>query len=176
FPDDQFDRTLSLLVLNFVPDPSAAAAEMIRVTRAGGVVAAAVWDYADGMRMLREFWDAAVALHPGAAPRDEGHMPMCRSGELAALWEMRGLRNIEEGALSIEMRYASFDDYWQPFLSGQGPAGAYTASLSAIERDALRQRLLERLDGDGAITLAARAWAVRGVVPLREWAPSSRVG
>ena len=77
FADDAFDRTLSMLVLNFVPDPAAALQQMIRVTRPGGVVAAAVWDYGDGMQMLRTFWDAAVALDPAAAPRDERHMPLC---------------------------------------------------------------------------------------------------
>ena len=168
FPDAQFDRTVSLLVLNFVPDRSAAMREMIRVTRAGGVVAAAVWDYADGMRMLREFWDAAVGLDPAIAPRDEGRMPLCRHGELAELWELHGLRNVEERPLSIDMRYSSFDDYWEPFLSGQGPAGAYTVSLSDAERGALRQKLRQQLDPNGAFTLPARAWAVRGDVPLGE--------
>lgn len=90
-------------------------------------------------------------------------MPLCRPGELAALWEAHGLRNVEARPLSIDMRYSSFDDYWQPFLCGQGPAGAYTASLPEPEREALRQRLRQRFDGNGAFVLPARAWAVRGI-------------
>ena len=156
---------LSLLVLNFVPDPGAAVREMIRVTRPGGVVAAAVWNYASGMQMLREFWDAAVALDPAAAPRDERHTPLCGYGELAELLKLNGLLNVEQRELSIEMRFASFDDYWQPFLAGQGPAGAYTVSLSDAARNALEDKLRERRDSGGALTLRARAWAARGVVP-----------
>lgn len=153
FADAQFDRTLSLLVLNFVPDPDSAMREMIRVTRPGGVIAAAVWDYADGMHMLREFWDAAVALDPVAASHDEGRMPLCRRSELLGLWNVHGLCNVEERPLSIDMRYSSFDDYWEPFLCGQGPAGAYAVSLPAPGRAALRQRLRLRLDSNGPFTL-----------------------
>jgi len=161
FSDDAFDRTLSMLVLNFVPDPAAALQQMIRVTRSGGVVAAAVWDYGDEMQMLRTFWDAAVALDPEAAPRDERHMPLSTGGALAELW--RGLRDVDEQPLIIEMAFGSFDDYWQPFLCGQGPAGVYVSSLSASARDALESTLRERL-GDDGFALRARAWAVRGVV------------
>jgi SAM-dependent methyltransferase len=163
FSDDAFDRTLSMLVLNFVPDPAAALRQMIRVTRPGGVVAAAVWDYGDGMQMLRTFWGYAVALDPDAAPRDERHMPLCIRGALADLWRTHGLRDIDEQPLTIDMAFASFDDYWQPFLCGQGPAGVYVSSLSASARDALEATLRERLGVDG-LALRARAWAVRGVV------------
>ena len=160
FPNDAFDRTLSMLVLNFVPGAPAALQQMIRVTRPGGVVAAAVWDYGDGMQMLRTFWDAAVALDPGAAPRDERNMPLCTRGALAELWHTHGLRDVDEQPLSIDLAFASFDEYWQPFLGGQGPAGVYVSTLSESARRALESRL--RADVD--LTLRARAWAVRGVV------------
>jgi SAM-dependent methyltransferase len=161
FADDSFDRTLAMLVLNFVPDPAAALQQMIRVTRPGGVVAAAVWDYGEGMQMLRTFWDAAVALDPAAAPRDERHMPLCTRGTLTAQWRTHGLLNVDEQPLTIDMAFASFDDYWQPFLGGQGPAGVYVSSLAESARHTLESRLRARLDD---LTLRARAWAVRGGV------------
>jgi len=161
FADDSFDRTLAMLVLNFVPDPAAALQQMIRVTRPGGVVAAAVWDYGEGMQLLRTFWDAAIALDPAAAPRDERHMPLCTHGALARQWRMHGLMDVDERPLTIDMAFESFDDYWQPFLGGQGPAGAYVSSLAESARHALESRLRARLDD---LTMRARAWAVRGVV------------
>jgi SAM-dependent methyltransferase len=163
FPDDAFDRTLSMLVLNFVPDTAAALQQMIRVTRAGGVVAAAVWDYGGEMQMLRTFWDAAVAVDPDAAPRDERHMPLSTRGALAELWRTHGIRDVDEQPLTIEMPFASFDDYWQPFLCGQGPSGVYASSLAESGRQALESRLRKRLGG-ADFALRARAWAVRGVV------------
>jgi SAM-dependent methyltransferase len=168
FPDAGFDRTLSLLVVNFIPDAAKAVTEMTRVTRRGGIVAAAVWDYGGGMEMLRVFWDEAIALKPASDARDERHMPFCRRGELAALWRRQGLQNVVEDGLTIETRFASFDDYWAPFLEKQGPAGAYVAALSEREGDELKTRLRKRLLGEGpdrAIVLSARAWAVRGQVP-----------
>jgi hypothetical protein len=140
---------------------------MIRVTRPGGTVAAAVWDYGEGMEMLRIFWDEAIALKPGDDKQDERHMPLCRKGELSALWRKHGLRDVVEEPLTIEMAFASFDDYWSPFLDKQGPAGAYVASLAPDNRDTLRQRLRHRLLGDGPdrpIVLKGRVWAVRGTV------------
>ena len=168
--DDTFDRVLSLLVVNFIPDPAKALREMIRVTRPDGVIAAAVWDYGEEMQMLRVFWDEAVARDPTAAARDERNMPLCRPGELAALWRAHGLAQVEELPLTIQLSFASFDDYWSPFLGGQGPAGAYVAGRTESDRAALRLRLRQRLLGDGpdrAFTLQARAWAVKGVVPRR---------
>jgi len=165
FVDRRFDRALSLLALNFVPDPVRALDEMIRVTKRGGTIAAAVWDYGRDMEMLRVFWDEATALNPAAAARDERHMPLCRCGELAALWRDRRLTETCEAAITIPMSFASFDDYWSPFLEGEGPAGAYVATLAPGERDALRLRLRRRFLGEGAdgpIGLDARAWAVRG--------------
>ena len=166
-PDASFDRVLSLFVMNFIPDRAKALRQMIRVTRPDGVIAAAVWDYDDGMQMLRVFWDEAVALDPAVATRDERNMPLCKPGELAALWREHGLAQVEEQPITIRMSFSSFDDYWEPFLGGQGPAGSYVASLSATRRDALRSRIRQRLVGDGAdrpIALEARAWAVKGVV------------
>ena len=165
FANGSFDRTLSLLVLNFIPDPAKALDEMIRVTRPGGTVAAAVWDYGQGMEMLRVFWDEAIGLSPAMDARDERHMPLSRKGELAALWREHGLQDVVEETLTIQTRFGSFHDYWSPFLEKQGPAGEYVASLPAGERDQLRLRLRRRLLGDGPdrpIVLAARAWAVRG--------------
>ncbi len=169
FRDGTFDRTLLLLALNFIPDPSKALAEMIRVTRAGGSVAAAVWDYGEGMEMLRAFWDEANALSAAADARDERHMPLCRRGELGTLWRNQRLLDVSEEALTIRTRFASFADYWSPFLENQGPAGAYVAALGSKERERLRQRLHTRLLGSGpdrAIVLRARAWAVRGTVAI----------
>jgi SAM-dependent methyltransferase len=169
-PDATFDKTLSLLVMNFIPDPATAMREMIRVTRPGGIVAAAVWDYGEGMEMLRVFWDEAVALDSTIAARDERNMPLCRRGELAALWRAHGLQQVDEQPIAIELSFESFDAYWLPFLGGQGPAGAYVASLRETARVALESRLRKRLLGarqDGAFTLRARAWAVKGVVPAR---------
>jgi SAM-dependent methyltransferase len=166
FGDKRFDRTLSLLILNFIPDPRQALKEMVRVTRPSGTVAAAVWDYGDGMEMLRAFWDEAVGLAPEADDQDERHMRFCRSGELGSFWRAHDLQDVFETPLTIETRFSSFDDYWSPFLQQQGPAGAHVAKLSASNRDRLASNLRRRLLGgasDGPITLRARAWAVRGV-------------
>jgi SAM-dependent methyltransferase len=167
FADETFDRTLSLLNLNFIPDPDKALNEMIRVTRPGGIVAAGVWDYGQGMEMLRAFWDEAIALDPAIDVRDERHTRLSRYGELAALWRIHGLQDVSDEALTINTRFESFDDYWSPFLEGQGPAGAYAATLPATDREELRERLRRRLIGDGSdrpIVLSARAWVVKGVV------------
>ncbi len=167
FPAATFDTALSMLVLNFLAEPVSALREMVRVTRLNGVVAAAVWDYGDGMGMLRTFWDEAVALIPEAASRDERRMPLSQCGELAALWRAQGLSNVREQSLTTQSVFASFGDYWQPFGAGQGPAGSFTVSLPKTVQEGLRSRLRDRLlDGgpDRPFTLPARAWAVRGVV------------
>jgi SAM-dependent methyltransferase len=173
FEDASFDRTLSLLILNFVPDPQKALTEMIRVTRPGGTVAAAVWDYGGGMEMLRVFWDEAIALDPRAAAKDERHMPLSRGGELAALWRTH-LQNVRETGLTIETRFSSFDDYWSPFLLRQGPAGAHVATLSPEDRERLESQLRKRLldyRPDQPISLHAGAWAVRGTVSAERQPP-----
>lgn len=173
FADGTFDRTVSMLAIDVVRDPARALAEQIRVTRPGGLIAAAVWDYGDGMQMLRAFWNEAIAANPAADVRDERHMRLCRHGELSALWLAHGMVAVGERPLTIEQPFASFDDYWTPFLGGQGPAGAYVAALSTGQRDAVRDRLRRLLIGDGAtngggpFTLTARAWAVKGYAPPR---------
>jgi SAM-dependent methyltransferase len=170
FSDATFDRTLSLLALNFIPDPAQALAEQIRVTRPGGLIAAAVWDYGGGMQMLRAFWDAAAAADPAAAALDERHMPLCRHSQLSALWLSQEMLAVGERPITIDQPFATFDDYWQPFEGGQGPAGAYVASLAPAARETLRDRLRARIlgdDGDRPFALQARAWAVKGYVPPR---------
>ncbi|MFO1328066.1 MAG: methyltransferase domain-containing protein [Rubrivivax sp.] len=167
-PSSGFDHALALLVLNFVPDHQRAIAEMRRVTRPGGTVGACVWDYGDGMQMLRVFWDAATALDASTAERDERHMKLWRPGQLAAAWAEAGLAEVREETLSIELPFASFDDYWGPFLAGAGPGGAHVARLDPAARDALAARLRRQLLGgraDGAFTLMASARCVRGKVP-----------
>ncbi len=138
FRGGSFEHCLSLLVFNFIPDGRKALREAIRVTKPGGSVSAVVWDYPDGMRMLRIFWDAAAAIDPEAARRDESHMPLCRRGELARLWNEGGLRQVTEQPLEIETRFQSFEDYWDPFLLGQGPAGAYVRSMDRDRLPVLR--------------------------------------
>jgi SAM-dependent methyltransferase len=172
--DASFDASLSLLVFNFIPDPRKALREVCRVTKAGGRISAAVWDYGDGMRMLRAFWDAAVSIDPKAGQADEKHMPLCRAGELSELWRRGGLENVVELPLSITMRFQSFADYWDAFLLGQGPAGAFVRSLTPRKLSALRGEGKSRVSpaaDDLAFTLPARAWAVRGTVPARASAP-----
>jgi SAM-dependent methyltransferase len=168
YDDRSFDQAMALLVMNFVPEHEKAVAEMKRVTRAHGVVSACVWDYGDGMESLRLFWDEAVALDPAAAPKHEREMKLSRRGELGALWTAAGLDDIREAPLVIDQAFASFSDYWTPFLAGIGPGGAYVASLSGAHRQALEARLGRRLvDGrsDSPFTCTARAWGVRGRVP-----------
>jgi hypothetical protein len=155
---------MSLLVLNFVPDRERAVREMIRVTKPGGTVSAAVWDYGDGMEMLRVFWDETIQFDPAAAPSDEAHMPLCKRGELAMLWQKAGLEERHDTSLSVSLRFESFDDYWEPFLLGQGPAGAYVAKLSPDRQHQLAARLRSRL-GDHPFEMQARAWAVKGKRP-----------
>lgn len=170
FPDGRFDATVGGLMLNFVPDPAAAVAELARVTAPGGVVAAYVWDYARGMGMLRSFWDAVVRLDPAAAALDEGtRFPLCRPEPLRALWTGAGLEDVAVGEIEVPMMFAGLDDYWLPFLGGQGPAPAYVTSLDDVRRAALRDLLAERLPttADGSIPLTARAWTVRGTTRAR---------
>jgi SAM-dependent methyltransferase len=159
------DAAVSGLVLNFVPRPEAVIAEMVRVVRAGGVVAVYVWDYADRMQLMRYFWDAAVALDARASALDEARrFPLCEPAPLEALFRDAGLDDVDCGPIDVATRFRDFDDYWQPFLSGQGPAPGYTMSLSEDRRRALRERLRGALPiaSDGSIDLIARAWAVRG--------------
>ncbi len=168
FRDGTFDCAAAMLVLNFVPEPERAAAEMRRVTRAGGRLAACVWDYGGGMTMLNRFWEAAVAVDPAAATLVEDRMVLSREGDLAALWRAAGLEDVRDGALTIETRFESFRDYWEPFLIGIGPAGGYATSLAPEQQRALAQRLQATLwedRPDQPRAFPALAWAVRGTVP-----------
>ncbi len=160
------DGVVSGLVLNFIPQPVLAVTEMARVVRPGGTIAAYVWDYADRMELLRRFWDAAIALDPRAAGVDEGRrFPICRPEMLGALFRESGLTRVEARAIDVPTVFKDFDDFWAPFLGGQGPAPTYVMSLSEDRRSRLRERIRDALPigSDGSIALTARAWAVRGV-------------
>ena len=160
-----FDTVVSGLALNFVPEPAAALSEMVRVTSVGGRVALYVWDYAGEMQLMRYFWDAAVTLNPAAKKLDEGErFPICNSGGLLQLFRDAGLRQTEARAVDAPTAFRSFDDYWTPFLGGQGPAPGYAMSLNEEQRAELRELIRSRLPikSSGEIELIARAWAVRG--------------
>lgn len=159
------DAVVSGLVLNFVPQPEAAILEMLRVTKPGGKVGVFVWDYSHGMQMLRYFWDAAVALDPNTSALDEGiRFPLCREGQLQALFMESGYKHVEGRAIEIATKFEDFDDYWQPFLGKIGAAPHYLMSLDAEDRHRLEDRLRKSLpvSEDGSISLTARAWAVKG--------------
>lgn len=161
WPADTFDAALAQLVVNFMSDADAGIAEMRRVVRPGGTVASCTWDYSGGMTMLRVFWDAARALDSGAP--DEARMRYQDSDDLRQLWLRAGLDAVETDALVVEVPYRDFDDYWEPFTGGVGPGGAYCLSLDPDGRAALREECRRRLgEPDGAFTLSATAWAVKG--------------
>lgn len=163
---DVFDIAVSGLVLNFVREPEAMAREMARVTKPGGVVAAYVWDYG-AMDTMRCFWDAAIAVCPDDAKLNQADLyRVCAPGALASLFEDAGLQSVETRAIEIATVFASFDDYWQPFLGRAGTAPTYLAGLSDDLKDRIRETLRSRLRAatDGSIALRARAWVVRGAV------------
>lgn len=165
-PDQRFDAVVSGLALNFVPEPARAVAEFARVAAPGAVVAVYLWDYADGMQMIRQFWDAAATLDPAAADEAQRY-PLCRPQPLRDLWTGAGLDGVTVHPIEISTHFKDFDDYWTPFLGGQGPAPGYLAALPEGDRVALREVLRTRLGTgpDGSIALTARAWAVRGSKP-----------
>ncbi len=163
--DGGFDAVVSGLVLNFVPEPARMVAEMARAGRPGSAIALYVWDYAAGMELMRRFWDAAKALDPVAAALDEAvRFPGCAPAPLEALFARAGLSGVTTRAIDVPTRFRDFDDYWSPFLGGQGPAPTYAMSLPDDRRIALREaiRAVLPIAPDGSIRLAARAWAVRG--------------
>jgi ubiquinone/menaquinone biosynthesis C-methylase UbiE len=168
FDDEEFDATLSQLVVNFLTHPEQGLREMARVTRPGGVVAGCVWDYGGGMTMLKTFWDVAAALDPDeATPRMEEHtMRFSTPGELATLWRGAGLTGVDTAPIDVEVTYADFDDLWAPFPTGVGPAGAYAGALDSDAQSALRDEFARRLgDPNGEFTLSARAWCAVGSTP-----------
>ncbi len=160
-----YDVAVSGLCLHFVPEPEQAVNEMVRAVRPGGTVAAYFWDYASGMEMLRYFFDAAVALNPEAAALDEAsRFTLCQPTPLRELFEGVGLAGVVTRAIDVPTVFESFEDYWEPFCGGQGPAPGYVATLDPGALEALRGELQRRLPRgpDGSIPLSARAWAVRG--------------
>jgi SAM-dependent methyltransferase len=169
FADGAFDRALSLLVLHFVPRPELAVAEMRRVVRRGGTVAAAVWDTYGGFVMQRMFWDTAALLDPAAeAGRAENYMRTAsRPGALRAMWTRAGLMDVRDTMLTIRMDYSAFDDFWAPLAAGEGSMGKYVATLDRDRLAALARALRSAYEAgapDGPRSFAAVAWACRGTV------------
>ena len=160
FPDGSFDAALAQLVVHFMADPVAGLREMARVTRADGVVAACVWDHAGGHGPLSAFWSAAHDLDPHV--EDESQLAGARSGHLSELLAAAGLREVEETSLAVSVEHATFEDWWEPFTLGVGPAGGYAARLAPHEQTRLRERCREALP-EAPFVLEARAWAARGL-------------
>jgi ubiquinone/menaquinone biosynthesis C-methylase UbiE len=164
-PSDSYDAVVGGLMLNFVPNPSRALSEFARVARRGGIVGVYVWDYAGEIQLMRYFWDAAASLDPDAIELDEGRrFPFCEPRALGELFRDVGFADVEVRAIDVPTHFRDFDDYWQPFLGGQGAAPAYAMTLSVDHRAALRERLRGMLpvESDGTIRLIARAWAAKG--------------
>src|SRR5580704_6811350 len=165
FAAASFDVAVCGLGLNYVPEPERMLREMRRVTVPQAVTAAYVWDYAEGARFVREFWDAASAVDREALAYDQAQrFPVCKSEALQSLFERAGLGQVKVRALEITTKVASFDDYWQPLLTGQGSAPSYLESRDEVTRNAIRERLRNSLtiDTQGAIEMSARAWAIQG--------------
>jgi SAM-dependent methyltransferase len=160
FPDRTFDASIAQLVVHFMSDPVAGLAEMMRVTRRDGVVAACVWDHGGRHGPLTGFWDAARQLDPDVV--DESELAGTREGHLAQLFEAAGLHEIEEATLTASLQHASFDAWWEPFTRGVGPAGSYLASLGTEQQAALRETCRSMLPA-APFVLTARAWAARGL-------------
>jgi SAM-dependent methyltransferase len=161
FADQVFDVTLAQLVVHFMTDPVAGLAEMARVTRHGGVVAACVWDHAGEKGPLSVFWRAAREIDPRV--EDESRLAGAREGHLAVLFEAAGLHEVESTALSASVQHPSFEDWWEPYTQGVGPAGAFVASLAPKRRAELRETCRDALPPPPFV-LTATAWAARGVV------------
>ncbi|GAA1592847.1 class I SAM-dependent methyltransferase [Kribbella sancticallisti] len=160
--DESFDVVVSGLVLNFIPDRQDALRRMHAI---GGTVAVYVWDYSDGMELMKYFWDAAAEIKPEDSDQDEGlRFPFCTPAGLEALFTEAGFADVTTRSIVVPTVFESFDAYWKPFLGGQGVAPAYLRSLAESDQDAIRDLLRERLRtaSDGSISLTARAYAVRG--------------
>lgn len=165
FDDASFDFALAQLVLHFVTDPVQTAREFCRVLRPGGVAAACVWDFSEGMEMLRLFWDAALVVDP-EAPDEAQTMRFGRQGEIAELFTSVGIRDVAEMTLDVRSTYAGFEELWDGFLAGIGPAGSFCVGLAEEQRAALREGLFHRLDSpSGAFTLTAKARCAYGQSP-----------
>ena len=160
FQDHGFDAAIAQLVVHFMTDPVRGIAEMRRVVRRGGAVAACVWDHAGGKGPLALFWDVARSIDPSVA--DESHLPGVREGHLAQLFGQAGVRDVEATVLSADLDHPSFDAWWEPFEEGVGPAGAYVAALPTERRAQLRDRCRVALPAR-PFTIRAQAWAARGV-------------
>ena len=161
FDDDAFDAALAQLVVHFMADPVAGLREMARVTRRRGVVAACVWDHAGGKGPLGVFWQAARELDETV--EDESQLAGARAGHLAELFREAGLHDVEDDVLSVDVEHPSFDEWWEPFTLGVGPAGAHVAGLDATKQTQLRERCRELLP-EAPFVVTARAWAARGLV------------
>jgi SAM-dependent methyltransferase len=160
FPDDAFDAALAQLVVHFMADPVAGLEEMARVTRKRGVVAACVWDLAGGQGPVSVYWDAARELDPSVD--DESKLAGAREGHLAELFEAAGLDEIEETPLEVSVEHPTFEDWWEPFTLGVGPAGAHAAGLDPKRQAQVREGCRERFPA-APFVLTARAWAARGL-------------
>jgi len=164
-----FDAVVSGLVLNFVPEPGRMLAEMTRAGRPGGTIAVYVWDMSGGMELIARFWDAATEVDPSAATRNEAARfgEICAPEPLETLFASAGLTDVLLRPIDVPTVFTDFDDFWRPFLGGQGPAPAYLVSLPADRQEAIRESLRRRLapGADGTIVLNARAWAIRGTKP-----------
>jgi SAM-dependent methyltransferase len=174
FPDHSFDATLSLLILQELSDAPLALSEMRRVTRPGGPVAASQWDFADGMPMLALFWDTVLEVAPGEAARQATASCMdvdyADDAALRRLWRLTGLVEVETARHEIDMTFASFEDYWRPFLSNVSQASSFAGTLGDDQRSELEHRQRRKTAGaapGGPFTLKAHAWTVRGKVPSR---------
>jgi SAM-dependent methyltransferase len=160
FEDEAFDAALAQLVVHFMTRPVEGLRELARVTRSGGVVAACVWDHAGGQGPLSLFWEAARRLDPHV--EGESQLAGASEGHLGQLFREAGLHEIEEGVLSVTLEHSSFEDWWEPFTLGVGPAGDYAGGLGAEQQAQLREACRELLP-DAPFELTARAWAARGL-------------
>ena len=175
YPEASFDRCVSLLVVNHIPDTPKALNEICRVTKPGGVVATAMWDGTGGNEFNDRMWNVAVTIDANVTPASKRAGTYSSPAELTTLWRDAGLIEVDVTSLVMRFEYASFADYWQRFLEGQGPAGAYVMSLAKERREALWQKLHQDIFGnrpDGSFSLQAKAWAVRGVVPAQQHDPN----
>jgi hypothetical protein len=157
-----------MLVLQFIPDADRAVAEMCRVVRPGGTVTAAVWDSFGGTPHLRLLWDTAAVLDPSATQPRSLFRDLSAPDEMASLWRRLGMRDVEQTSLTIRMDFASFDDYWQPYTTGEGGTGEFMTSLSDAARETLREHVRRGYVSnrpDGPRSFTATAWACRGTVP-----------